>query len=769
MRAFADAAELRSFLPQGGLFTDMRAVLGEGDAAPELVVIKRNPTWFDAAGNKPLLGNDGRAIRNALFSRGVKFYATNAFPFVGADGKVTAAQAKLAAPVIAEELRRVGAKKYLVLGADAARWTPTFKYPFKKHVELLGRNLEVGDSLFRVVHAPMALANTPSLFKEMLQGVEELLEPGRVQKAAPPARESYRLLTNAHQARQLLQKAPEVIACDTETTGLDPYTCRLLTVQVSWEEGSGYSFPWELFTPDEWASILGSRKLIFQNGQYDVKVLASHGVFARVHEDTLLMHSLVDETPGTHSMEQMAHKYLGIDKWGDTVNYESMEDNDLRTLGRYGARDTDITLRLANHFRPLLEGRYVASLLHRAQNSLIRSELRGVRVDRDKALQFQRELEGHLHDAQGRLADVYGLQNPNSPQQVLKVLQGLGVPLKKVKGSWTTSEEAIAPFAGSYPIVRDILEYRRMSKVNGTYLKNILAHSERDGRYHPEFRLAATETGRLAESLILLIPRADDIQNPDLGEQYRTRLRELFIPDEGHVMIGADFSGLEVAMSAYLTGDEQLIHDVQNMLDTHSAVAIEAFGLDIPFEPYETLKRRVSAEHSLLRTLAKSATFSWLYGGEEDAVMSGTGITDREVAKRVLATLRSRYRGVAAWHERVKAEAREAHSTTTPWGRTRRFLWHPGLDRRVLAEQERESINFPNQAMATDMNLAAFTELEEAGVQTLFPMHDAVYAQARHEEAERVSRLIKQTMEGIIQGVVPFRADVKTGPNWAAL
>src|SRR5690606_27852418 len=132
--------------------------------------------------------------------------------------------------------------------------------------------------------------------------------------------------TNAHQARKVIEAMPEVVACDTETTGLDPYTCDLLTIQLSPGPGIGHSFPWDLFTPEEWAYHLGKRKLIFQNGQYDVKVLANHGVFVRIHEDTMLMHSLVDETKGTHDMEQMAQRYLGIDKWSELVNYESMED-----------------------------------------------------------------------------------------------------------------------------------------------------------------------------------------------------------------------------------------------------------------------------------------------------------------------------------------------------------------------------------------------------------------------------------------------------------
>lgn len=759
---------MRSFLPDPDPFPNYRAVLGEGDDRPDLVVIKRNPTWFDVEGGKPLLGRDGLPIRRALVERGIKFYATNAFPFATPDGKVTAKEAKLAAPILLEELRRVGAKKYLVLGADAARWTPIFRFPFKKHSELLGRNIQIDDNLFRVVHAPMAIANTPALFKEFLQALDELMKPETRQAPEPPEREHYQVVTNRLQARRILDRMGDVVAVDTETTGTDPYTCRLLTIQLSWEEGVGYSFPWDLLSPSEWAAYLGPRKLIFQNGQFDVKVLANHGVFLRIHEDTLLMHSLVDETPGTHSLEQMAHRYLGVDKWTELVNYEAMEANDLRSLGRYGARDTDLTLRLANYFRPRVVERPIHRLLHRAQNSIIRSELRGIRVDRDKAFQFQAEIEGHMHDLKVRLADEYGLANPNSPKQVLDALLRAGVPLRKKQGKYSTDEETISPFAEQFPLVRDVLEYRHLQKASGTYIKNILASSERDGRYHGEFKLAATETGRLAESLLLLLPRADDLQDPDLGKQYQVRLRELFIPDEGHLMVGADYSGLEVAMAAYITGDRQLIHDVQVQLDTHSAVAIQAFGLPVELEPYDTLKKRVTERYDYQRTLAKRGTFAWLYGGDEFTIARNLGIPV-ETAQLIMTALRTRYEGVASWQERVIEDAKVHGAVLTPWGRARRFLFGGGMDAKAEAEQMREAINFPMQAMATDMNLAAFTAMEEAGLLTLFPFHDACYLQAPEDKAETVARQVKSIMESILPGPVPFRADVKVGRNWAEL
>lgn len=768
MIAFQSATELRRYLTGTEDFTNFRAVLGKGYDDPDIVIIKANPSWHDVKDNDPLGGMDGRTIRSYLLNKKIKYYATTVFPFVGND-KPKAKQFQATQGIIAEELRRIPCNKYLILGAEAARYTPIFQYPFAKHADIVGRNIEVDGNLFHVTYAPMVIANSPPHFKLFTESVDELLHGIKRNAPIAPRQEEYRVIEDKDEAIAILRGLPHRVAIDTETTGLDPYTCEILTIQISDREGRGYAFPWTLLPPFVWAQFLGPKQLVFQNGQFDVKVLANNGVSLKIHEDTMLMHSLIDETKGTHSLEQMAQRYLGVDKWTELVDYDNIADMDIETLGRYGARDTDLTLRLANQFRPQMDGRFVHSLLHRAQNSLVRCELKGIRIDRDKAHTFQEEIEKHLHDLQGYIEDKYELKNPNSPKQVLEKLLDMGVPLKKFKGKYSTNEESIAPHSEEYPIVKDILTYRHLTKAGSTYVRNILELSERDGRYHPEFKLANTETGRLAESLIMLIPRADDLVDPDLGKQYQVRLRELFIPDEGHVMIGADYSGLEVAMAAYITGDAQLIADIANGVDIHSVVAIQAFDLPIPLEPYATLKKRVTAEYEYQRTLAKRGTFTWLYGGAEDALMSGMGVTDKLIAIRVLKALRERYRGVANWQAGIIEQAKRTGSVTTPWGRTRRFVWDTSLDRRVLAEQEAEVINQPNQAMASDMNLLAFVELEEQGYNMLFPFHDATYLQEREDKAERTAKHVQEVMESIIRGAVPFRADCKIGPNWAAL
>lgn len=767
MRAFNSPKELRSFAPD--VPEELVPVLGEGDAAPDVILVKQVPTIWDMKGARPFLGPEGLPIRKAMLGAGIKFYSTHAFPFFHPKMKFKLDLGRQATQAYLEELRRVPTKKVILFGVEAVKLTPLMDVPFTKLSELFGRNIECGEYTFRVMPHPYVICNTPSLYENFIQSVEELVNPKSIRRAKPPKVESYMVHEDRTTAEKALNAMPARVACDVETTGLDPYTDRILTIQFSWQEGIGHAFPWSMFTPAEWAGYLAGKHLIFQNGTFDVKALANHGVYVPIGEDTMLMHSLIDETPGTHSMELMAQNYLGVDKWSDSVNYDDMEGNDLQTLGRYGARDTDLTLRLANVFRPLVKDRHIHKVLTDAQNAITRSELRGVRVNRDLAFQFQNEIEKAMHDRREYMADVHGLANPNSPKQVAELLYDkLGLPIQKDKGKVTTNSAALERFVDEYEVARDIMEYRHLTKANGTYIKNILETSERDGRYHPEFRLAATETGRLAEKLILLIPRADNLVNPDLGKQYQVRLRELFIPDDGYLMVGADYSGLEVGMAAHITQDPQLIKDVNDKLDTHSAVAIQAFGLDIPLEPYETLKKRVAASHDYQRTLAKQATFTWLYGGSEAAIARQLNVSS-EIAVAILETLRNRYRGVAAWHERIREHVQKGNPVSTPWGRNRNFFFHDGLDRKVTEEQLRESTNSPIQGMSSDMTLAAFTQLENMGYQTLFPLHDAIYLQAPEDQVESATQTTKRVMESILKGPVPFRADAKWGPNWGAL
>ncbi len=771
MKVYTEEAVARNLLTNRNDFSEYRFIAGEGVENPLAILVRGIPTWGDLKARKLFMGSDGIAVRTAMVQEGISIYTTAAFPFILPNRTPSLDEARSFATGYLRELRTLECDKLILFGADAVKLSPFLDLPRGSFNDHKWKTFDTGEFKVKIVPHAQILSNSPQEYRRFIEEVREFVWP----KTLPPSKiesQSYFVHTDKKRARGILHSMPlKNVVCDIETTGLDPYSTKILTIQFSWKEGVGHSFPWSLFTRKEWQSFLDSRSFIFQNGSFDTKVLSNHGIQVKIEEDTMLMHSLVDETPGTHSMDAMALKYLGAEKWSATINYESMESNDLKTLGEYGARDADLTLRLANLFRPMVQGRPINQILHAAQNELVKAELRGVKINRELAHEFTLQIAGHLSDKSQMLADVYGLQNANSPKQVAEVLYGkLGLPPQKLKGKITTNEASLMDLQERYnpPIIPHILEYRRLTKAKGTYLQNILEASDRDGRYHPDFKLAATETGRLAESLILLIPRPGYGDIEDLGLRYQARLRELFVADEGYVMIGADYAGLEVAMAAYLTKDPQLIEDVKQKLDTHSAVAIQAFKLPVSLEPYDTLKKRVTAKYDHLRNLAKQGTFTWLYGGSEGAIARQL-VVEPKVARAILSALRARYPGVAAWHDMVKEQVQRAEFVSTPWGRTRRFFFHRGLERKITEEQLRESINAPIQGMSSDMTLAAFVKLSRDGLQTLFPLHDAIYMQVPENRIEKGVFRIRDAMERVLYSSVPFRVDVKTGRNWGQL
>jgi DNA polymerase-1 len=753
----------------------LRYLRGDGDPNPDLILVQDFPNWADAKAGRVFMGDDGVAIRQAMLDLGIKPYFTSAFPFFPGSGKPKLADLRRAQEIIELELESLKplTNKVILMGANAANVVPQFQAEYRKYSDLLHRHFEFNGFEFRAVPHPVQVAASPQFYREFRETARKFHYGITAEQVRPesPVPELYAVHKTRKEALAALSALERVdrVAVDLETTGLDYRTDEILTIQLSWREGRGHAFPWTVLTPDEWAERLHGKTLIFQNGTFDVKFLAHKGVWVSVGEDTMLMHSLIDETKGTHNMEGMSRRYLGIDKWSDMVDYDNIEMESLNTLGEYGARDADITLRLANIFRPLVQDRHINTVLHQAQNAIIRAELKGVKVDRELAQEMQTDIEAALATRQDAMADVHGLENANSPQQVARVLyEELGLPIQKKSGRVTTDESALLTLAEMHSLPAEILEYRHLTKASGTYLRKILEASELDGRYHGKLKLAATETGRLTEELLLLLPRPDNVSGADLGKRYQYRLRELFIPDEGNVMVGADYSALEVSMAAHLTGDRQLIQDIHNRVDTHSVVAIQAFNLPVELEPYDTLKKRTQAEYAYQRELAKRGTFTWLYGGGAAALAQNVG-TDLATARQILETLRNRYPGVARWQDAVRASVQRDGNVSTPWGRTRRFFFSNGLHRRVIEEQLREAINSPNQGMSSDINLAAFAALDARGFDMLFPMHDAIYLQVPESGVDGAVKQIRAVMENVITSPVDFRADIKAGYTWAHL
>ena len=233
-------------------------------------------------------------------------------------------------------------------------------------------------------------------------------------------------------------------------------------------------------------------------------------------------------------------------------------------------------------------------------------------------------------------------------------------------------------------------------------------------------------------------------------------------------MFGADYSQLEVRILALLSQDPQLIEDINRGVHLHSAVAVRAFDLPVLLEPAETLKKRVAVKYQHQVDLTKTAVFASLYGGTAGAIAIQTGLSLEE-SQKIIDSLYERYPQVAAWQESMRQYSTREGCVSTPWGSKRHSAINKGMTTRADAEQLRQAINTPIQAWGSEINLAAFADCHEQGLEVLFPFHDAIYGYCPEHKANETLLKVAHIMEAQVDGAVVLAADGKWGFNWGDL
>lgn len=760
----------------GGIFDGWSAVPGEGQSNFDFVLVTGAATKYDIPTGMPFSSINSIAIKATLLKNDWKYYTTSCVPYARPDYKPKILHYHSCWKVFTAEMARLKPKRVVLMGNGVSPLLNKLgvKRPRFKDVAWSFFNVKGVDYL--VTEAPGVISHNPGKHRRFISSLRRMIS---TQVDLPPIAENYRLITKSAEAVNYINSLGDEIAVDIETTGLDPWLDDIITVSVCDRPGHAATILYKVLDKHKWQSLLEKKKLIMQNGRFDLKFFEVEGIHLKVHYDTMLVHSLIDESRGSHNLDMLAKTYFpNLPKLvGETDHYtsqgrgEALSHNKLQSLARYANRDVDITLRLSRTFNSQVTQTTIAQVLTQVQNTLVHSELKGIKINTSLAHKFQHEITEILKNKKEYLDHIYNLKNANSTKQIAKLLyEDIGLPTQKRKdGKVSTASRFLTHFKEHHPVISDILEYRHLVKVKGTYLKNIIKASEYDGRYHPDMGLAHTETGRVIDKLITLLPRAESSKDPDLGEQYKVRLRELFVADEGHVLIGADYSALEVRIAAILSNDSQLIQDILDGLDIHSVNAIAAFGLDdIAVEPAHTLKERMSKRYSYQRSLAKIATFASLYGGSAYAISEQTGI-NLSTANSLIYQLHRRYTRLMEWQREMIRTAQTKSYVETPWGRRRRFQFNKGMSKLSHRDQQRQAINTTIQSFGNDINLAAYAKAAESGLDVLFPFHDAIYIQAPKNNWQPATKKLKTIMETVIDAPVPLEVSVKKGDDWSQL
>ena len=618
----------------------------------------------------------------------------------------------------------------------------------------------------------------PSLFDEIPTNGQAVAENSILASLKTTSHE-YQLIDNKQDASRLYDflRTKKILSLDTETTSTSPVDAELVGLSFAVEENKAYyvAIPVNREEALQYVNIFkplyeNTETLkVGQNIKYDYEVLRNYGVDIQGPMfDTMLAHYVL-QPELHHNMDFMAETLLHY----RTVHIEeligpkgkhqkNMRDLDPKEVYEYAAEDADVTLKLKNVLEPMLKEKGMERLFWDIEMPLVKvladMELNGVCLDTDSLKETEHifkermaRYEQHAYELAGETFNI------SSPKQVGDILFGkmqlVDKPKKTRTGQYVTSEEVLLQLRDKAPIVDDILNYRGLKKLLGTYVEALpLLINKRTGHIHTSFNQAVTATGRLSSS-------DPNLQNIPVRDDDGKEIRKCFVPEPGCLFFSADYSQIELRIMAHLSGDENMIEAFREGLDIHRATAAKIWK--------EPLDEVTDAQ----RKKAKQANFGIIYGITAFGLAQRMGIPNGE-ARQLIQDYFATFPKVHAFMESAIATAREKKYAETMFGR-RRYL--PDIDSKngtVRGFAERNAINAPIQGSEADIIKIAMIRIwrrfKEEGLRSkmILQVHDELNFSVYPEEKDKVENIVLTEMQNACKLSVPLIADAGWGKNW---
>ena len=567
------------------------------------------------------------------------------------------------------------------------------------------------------------------------------------------------------------------LSLDTETTSTDAISAELVGLSFAVEENQAFYVPVpagrdaaqkivDIFKPlYEDPDILK----IGQNIKYDYEVLRRYGVELRGRMfDTMLAHYLI-QPELHHNMDYMAETLLGyqtihIEELIGTKgkNQKSMRDLQPSQIYEYAAEDADITLKLKNILEPKLKEAGVEQLFWEIEMPLVpilaEMEMTGVRIDTESLKETSRIFNERMAEYERKIYEEAGESfNISSPRQVGDILFGkmkiVDKPKKTKTGQYVTSEEVLVQLKHKAPIVENILNYRGLKKLLGTYVDALpKLINPCTGRIHTSFNQAITATGRLSSS-------DPNLQNIPIRDDDGKEIRKCFIPEPGCLFFSADYSQIELRIMAHLSGDDNMVEAFRAGHDIHAATAAKIWHVPVD---------AVTAEQ---RKQAKQANFGIIYGITTYGLAQRMNIDNRE-ARQLIDDYFATFPKVQAYMEQAKETCRAKGYAETLFHRRRYLPDILSANATVRGFAERNAINAPIQGSEADIIKVAMIRIHDRfrreGIRSkmILQVHDELNFSVYPEEKEQVERIVIEEMQQAYPLSVPLTADAGWGNNW---
>ncbi len=564
------------------------------------------------------------------------------------------------------------------------------------------------------------------------------------------------------------------LSFDIEATGRNPISDSIVGIALCKEKGKAYYVPIRHAHGTNIPDALNILKEVLEdesipkighNLKYDILILRQEGIHVKGRlYDTMLASYLLNPNKPDHSLEDVGLEYLFYKKRPFTEvlgKRHSFSEVSIDEATQYAAEDAELAMELKEILFERLKTEGLEDLYFNMEMPLIYvltdMEEIGVRINKGRLEELSKELDRDLGIIESKIYNIAGESfNINSPQQLQKILfEKIGLkPLKKTKTGYSTGMDVLEELSKTHELPMEILNYRTLYKLKTTYVDALpKLIDKKTGRIHTSFNQTVTATGRLSSS-------EPNLQNIPIRGEWGTKIREVFIADEGCVLISADYSQVELRILAHISGDEGLIDAFSKDIDIHTRTAAELFNIP---------KESVTEE---MRRIAKTVNFGVVYGISPFGLSEALNIAPKEAAAYIEQYFK-KHEGVKNYMDDAIKVARENGYVKTLMGRKRPIPEINSHNTNIRQQAERLAINTPIQGTAADLIKIAminiWKRLKERNLETrmILQIHDELLFEVPEPEIEIAKNLIKYEMENALSLSVPLKVDMGWGKNWA--
>jgi DNA polymerase-1 len=597
-------------------------------------------------------------------------------------------------------------------------------------------------------------------------------------------------ITTESELDKFLSNVKDVIAFDTETTGLNQITDKIVGLSLAYDEKHGAYIPiahitksmdlfgggtlaanqltidtvykklWPIFTNPNIVKIA-------HNIKYDLHILNNMGwdtTQIKPFDDTMLLSYALHGLLHGHGLDELSEKYLNHTtiKFGDLFDPKMKDcDRHFETLSfdiatKYSGEDAVICMALYKLMRPQLDENAELKQLYETCDLplcpvLMSMETNGIAVNRDKLNQLSNVFHRQLSSLESEIYQLVGHEfNIGSPKQLSAILfDELNLPNHK-KGS--TDADTLTDLMEEHPIIEKILNWRSISKLAGTYADALPHQIASDGRIHTTYMQTSTNTGRISS-------RNPNLQNIPIKTELGEEIRKCFVAPTGRKLISIDYSQIQLRLLADVANVSMFKDTFNRGLDIHEQTARKIFNIP----QNESVPKN-------LRRAAKTINFSIIYGISAFGLSNQLNIP-REEAKKIIDSYMAQLPEIREYIERTTKYVFEHYCVYTPWHR--RIEIPEAHTPRLRGYATRAAINAPIQGFEADIMRKTMVNIHnkiilpnQDKIKMLLQVHDEIVFESDENMAEHFAKLIKQEMENAAKLSIPLVAEYVISPVW---